>query len=97
MTVKKPGPAGSLSVGHVGLPLATLPQAHPLAPYARLILDVLEGDRSLFTRPDGLAHVWEVAAPLLNDPPAVKPYRPGSMGPSAADALVSPCGWLVWE
>lgn len=96
MTIKEPGPEEhALTVGHLRLPLDTLPQGHPLAPYARLILDVLHGDRSLFTRPDGLAHVWEVATPLLNDPPTVKPYPPGSMGPPEAEHLASPCGWLV--
>ncbi|WP_072807487.1 glucose-6-phosphate dehydrogenase [Rhodococcoides yunnanense] len=95
LTVKEPGPDFDLSVGHLSLPLPSVPDAEPLSPYSRLILDVLNGDRSLFTRPDGLAHVWEVAAPLLNDPPAVKPYPAGSMGPDEANDLASPCGWLV--
>ncbi|WP_088942933.1 glucose-6-phosphate dehydrogenase (NADP(+)) [Rhodococcus sp. 1168] len=95
MTVKEPGPDFDLSVGHLSLPLPSVPNADPLSPYSRLILDVLNGDRSLFTRPDGLAHVWEVAAPLLNDPPEVKPYAEGSMGPEGAADLAAPCGWLV--
>ncbi len=95
MTVKEPGPDFDLSVGHLSLPLPSVPNADPLSPYSRLILDVLNGDRSLFTRPDGLAHVWEVAAPLLNDPPEVKPYAEGSMGPEGSADLASPCGWLV--
>jgi len=37
MTVKEPGADDALSVGHLGLPLDTLPQGHPLAPYSRLI------------------------------------------------------------
>jgi glucose-6-phosphate 1-dehydrogenase len=96
MTIKEPGPEETtLSVGHLRLPLDTVPHGYPLAPYARLILDVLRGDRSLFTRPDGLAHVWEVAAPLLNDPPPIKPYPPASMGPPEAEQLAAPCGWLA--
>ncbi|MGB2949170.1 MAG: glucose-6-phosphate dehydrogenase (NADP(+)) [Rhodococcus sp. (in: high G+C Gram-positive bacteria)] len=95
MTVKEPGPAFDLSVGHLSLPLRSVPDAEPLSPYSRLILDVLSGDRSLFTRPDGLARVWEVAAPLLNDPPEVQSYEPGPMGPQGADKLAAPCGWLV--
>jgi glucose-6-phosphate 1-dehydrogenase len=95
MTVKEPGPAFDLSVGHLSLPLRSVPDAEPLSPYSRLILDVLSGDRSLFTRPDGLARVWEVAATLLNDPPEVQSYEPGSMGPQGADKLAAPCGWLV--
>ncbi|MDJ0359029.1 glucose-6-phosphate dehydrogenase (NADP(+)) [Rhodococcus sp. H29-C3] len=95
MTVKEPGPDFDLSIGHLSLPLPSVPDADPLSPYSRLILDVLNGDRSLFTRPDGLAHVWEVAAPLLNDPPVVKPYAEGSMGPEGSADLAAPCGWLV--
>lgn len=95
MTVKEPGPDFDLSVGHLSLPLPSVPDAEPLSPYSRLILDVLGGDRSLFTRPDGLAHVWEVAAPLLDNPPEVKAYPPKSMGPREADELAAPCGWLV--
>lgn len=95
MTVKEPGPEFDLSVGHLSLPLPSVPDAEPLSPYSRLILDVLNGDRSLFTRPDGLAHVWDVAAPLLDNPPAVKSYAGGSMGPEASEDLAAPCGWLV--
>lgn len=95
MTVKEPGPDFDLSVGHLSLPLPEVPDAEPLSPYSRLILDVLNGDRSLFTRPDGLAHVWEVAAPLLDNPPAIKQYAGGSMGPKESEQLASPCGWLV--
>ena len=81
----------------MSLDLSTVSDAEPLSPYSRLILDVLDGDRSLFTRPDGLAKVWEVAAPLLNARPDVSPYEPGSMGPDEATALATPCGWLVDE
>ncbi|MGU3436610.1 glucose-6-phosphate dehydrogenase [Actinomycetes bacterium M1A6_2h] len=97
MTVKEPGPDADLAIGHLTLPLESVPEAHPLPPYARLILDVLDGDRSLFTRPDGLAYVWEVAAPLLNARPPVQSYAGGSMGPAAADALAEPAGWLLHD
>jgi glucose-6-phosphate 1-dehydrogenase len=97
MTVKEPGPDADLAIGHLTLPLESVPEANPLTPYARLILDVLDGDRSLFTRPDGLAYVWEVAAPLLNARPAVQSYAAGSMGPAAADALAEPAGWLLHD
>ena len=46
------------------LTLAQLPEADPLPPYARLIHDVLEGDRALFTRPDGLSAAWKAVTPL---------------------------------
>ena len=69
----------------------------PLPPYVRLINDVLMGDRSLFTRPDGLAAVWDAAGPLLDSPPKPKPYAPGSWGPEAADKLAEPDGWLLGQ
>ena len=93
--VKEPGPELGLAVGTTRLELAKVPGGDPLPPYARLIHDVLLGDRSLFTRPDGLAHVWEVAKPLLSARPQVQPYEPGSMGPASADTLVEPGRWVV--
>ncbi len=50
-------------------------------PTCGCIHDVLVGDRSLFTRPDGLAAVWEAAGPLLDNPPKPQPLRAGLVGP----------------
>jgi glucose-6-phosphate 1-dehydrogenase len=97
LVAKKPGPALELDVAHASIPLATLRDADPLPPYARLIHDVLLGDRSLFTRPDGLAAVWDVAEPLLSRPPRVNPYPPGSWGPAQARELVAPGRWLLGQ
>ena len=80
---------------HASIPLASLHGADPLPPYVRLIHDVLLGDRSLFTRPDGLAAVWDVAEPLLSTPPAVSTYSPGSWGPAQASDLIAPGRWLL--
>ena len=97
LVAKKPGPALNLDVAHAGIPLASLPDADPLPPYVRLIHDVLLGDRSLFTRPDGLAAVWNVAGPLLSRPPQVLPYAPGSWGPAQARDLIAPGRWLLGQ
>lgn len=61
----------------------------------RLISDVITGDRSLFTRPDGLAAAWDAVAPVLDARPEVHPYARGSWGPDAATALADPDGWLL--
>jgi len=90
LVAKKPGPGLDLGVARASIPLASLHGADPLPPYVRLIHDVLLGDRSLFTRPDGLAAVWQVAEPLLSRPPRVNPYPPGSWGPAQARHLVAP-------
>lgn len=97
LVTKKPGSGLDLDVAHATIPLASLDGANPLPPYVRLIHDVLLGDRSLFTRPDGLAAVWEVARPLLSSPPEVRPYAPGTWGPVEARDLIAPGHWLLGQ
>ena len=71
--------------------------AHQLEAYERLIHDALIGDRTLFTRSDGIERLWEVCAPVLDDPPSVHPYLPGSWGPIAAQELIAPRRWHLPE
>ena len=97
LVAKKPGPGLSLDMAKAPVPLAGLPGADPLPPYVRLIHDVLIGDRSLFTRPDGLESVWTTAAPLLKNPPKVVPYAQGSWGPARARDLIAPGHWLLGQ
>ncbi len=97
LVAKRPGPALELDVAHASIPLASLHGADPLPPYVRLIHDVLLGDRSLFTRPDGLAAVWDTAEPLLSARPAVSTYPPGSWGPAQAADLIRPGRWLLGQ
>jgi glucose-6-phosphate 1-dehydrogenase len=97
LVAKKPGPALDLDVAHTAIPLSRLAGADPLPPYVRLLHDVLIGDRSLFTRPDGLAAVWKVAEPLLSRPPRIASYPPGSWGPAQARKLVEPGRWLLGQ
>jgi glucose-6-phosphate 1-dehydrogenase len=67
--------------------------ASELEAYERLIHDALMGDRTLFTRADGIERLWEVCAPVLEAPPRVHPYFPGSWGPIAADEFLAPHRW----
>jgi glucose-6-phosphate 1-dehydrogenase len=97
LVAKQPGPTLTLDVAQATIPLSRLPGADPLPPYVRLIHDVLLGDRSLFTRPDGLAAVWQVADPLLRNRPEPLPYPPGSWGPAPAAELAAPDGWLLGQ
>jgi glucose-6-phosphate 1-dehydrogenase len=97
LVAKKPGPALDLDRARASIPLSRLTDANPLPPYVRLIHDVLLGDRSLFTRPDGLAAVWKMAGPLLSNPPKVQPYAPGSWGPAQARELIAPGRWLLGQ
>jgi glucose-6-phosphate 1-dehydrogenase len=67
--------------------------AGQLEAYERLIHDAMLGDQTLFTRADGVERLWEVAAPVLDAPPLLQTYEPGSWGPEAALRLVTPGRW----
>ncbi|MGK5678396.1 glucose-6-phosphate dehydrogenase [Actinoplanes sp. URMC 104] len=97
LLVKRPGVALEVEPGSVRLPLASLENGEPLPPYARLINDVLLGDRSLFTRPDGLAATWKAVGPLLENRPKPVPYAQESWGPTAARKLAAPHRWLLGQ
>src|SRR5258708_10939903 len=61
-----------------------------LEAYERLILDALSGDHTLFTTAEGIERLWEVSIPLLEAPPPVRLYPPGSWGPKSIPQLVPP-------
>jgi len=73
------------------------PVANQLEAYERLIHDALLGDRTLFTRADGIERLWEVARPLLERPPAVEHYAPGSWGRDSMNQLIAPRRWHLPE
>ena len=70
--------------------------------YERLILNVFQGDPTLFVRSDAVEAQWRIVEPLLNawnaTPPADFPnYPPDTWGPPASDELPRRDGrkWLV--
>ena len=95
VVVKEPGADFTLTCADTELPLASIADADPLPPYVKLIRDVIVGDRSLFTRPDGLASTWDAISHILDHRPAVLPYARGGWGPAEAAELAAPDGWLV--
>ncbi|WP_236960665.1 glucose-6-phosphate dehydrogenase [Methylobacterium durans] len=66
-----------------------------LEAYERLILDAMRGDHTLFTTADGIERLWEVSTPLLEAPPPVRLYEPGSWGPKSIHQLVAPHAWRL--
>ncbi len=66
-----------------------------LEAYERLIYDAARGDRTLFNSASGIERLWEVSAPLLENPPVVRPYQPGSWGPNQIHQLVAPFTWRL--
>lgn len=64
-------------------------------PYEVLLHAALTGDASHFTRQDSVEECWRIVEPLLDSPPKVIPYAPGSWGPAEADDLVA--GHGTWR
>lgn len=66
-----------------------------LEAYERLILDAMRGDRTLFTTAEGIERLWEVSTHLLEAPPPVRLYPPGSWGPKSIHQLIAPHAWRL--
>ena len=69
-------------------------------PYEVLLQAAMRGDSTRFSRQDGVEETWRVMQPLLDAPPPVHSYAPGSWGPAAADAVTAGFGgwrtpWLT--
>jgi glucose-6-phosphate 1-dehydrogenase len=61
-------------------------------PYEVLLHAALVGESLRFTRQDAVEEQWRVMQPLLDAPPPVHPYAPGSWGPEAANELLAGFG-----
>jgi glucose-6-phosphate 1-dehydrogenase len=66
----------------------------PPEAYETLLLDVLQGDATLFMRADQVESAWQALMPIIDGwsaaPPADFPnYTSGSWGPEAAEALIA--------
>ena len=61
-------------------------------PYEVLLDAAMRGNSSNFARQDALEETWRVVQPLLDSPPPVEVYEPGSWGPSAGDDLTRDYG-----
>jgi glucose-6-phosphate 1-dehydrogenase len=63
-----------------------------LGAYATLLLDVVEGDRSLFIRFDEVELAWQIVEPVLQrwsaSPDRLHEYPAGSWGPEQTERLL---------
>jgi glucose-6-phosphate 1-dehydrogenase len=64
-------------------------------PYEVLLHAAMVGDSARFTRQDGVEEAWRVLEPLIDAPPPVHLYAPGSWGPKEADELLA--GYGRWH
>ena len=61
-------------------------------PYEVLLHAAMVGEANRFMRQDSVEETWRIMQPLLDAPPEVQSYQPGSWGPAASDDLVADCG-----
>jgi glucose-6-phosphate 1-dehydrogenase len=66
-----------------------------LEAYERLILDAMRGDHTLFNTAEGIERLWQVSTQLLENPPPVRLYPPGSWGPKSIHQLIAPHAWRL--
>ena len=93
---KRPGPGMKLDKLSLQFAMHDTDMAgEVLEAYERLILDAMRNDHTLFTTAEGIERLWEVSAPLLESPPPVHTYAPGSWGPNAIHQLVAPHAWRL--
>jgi glucose-6-phosphate 1-dehydrogenase len=93
---KRPGPGMRLDKLSMQFATSETERATDvLEAYERLLLDTLRGDHTLFTTAEGIESLWERSAPLLEDPPPVKTYAPGTWGPNAIHQLIAPHAWRL--
>ena len=93
---KRPGPGMTLDKQSLQFALhETGRTADLLEAYERLIYDAMCGDHTLFSSAEGIESLWERSQPLLENPPPVRPYPPGSWGPNAMHQLIAPDAWRL--
>jgi glucose-6-phosphate 1-dehydrogenase len=92
---KEPGATMKLGAAEMTFRYAdSFNAAYDLEGYERLLLEAMNGNQTLFTQADAIDRLWEISAPLLDNPPPVQPYDPGSWGPQPAlDRLAAPYRW----
>jgi glucose-6-phosphate 1-dehydrogenase len=93
---KKPGPGMKLEKLSMQFSTQETEQlGDVLEAYERLILDAMRGDHTLFTTAEGIESLWERSVELLDDPPPVKQYQPGTWGPNSIHQLIAPNAWRL--
>ncbi|MFX4272775.1 glucose-6-phosphate dehydrogenase [Propionibacteriaceae bacterium Y1685] len=93
---KRPGPGFKLDKMSMQFSTSeTVASKDALEAYERLMMDAMHGDHTLFTTAEGIESLWAKSIPLLEDPPPVKSYQPGSWGPNAIHQMIAPNAWRL--
>jgi glucose-6-phosphate 1-dehydrogenase len=94
LAAKQPGPDLTLSSVKMNFRYAeAFGVEEPPRAYAWLLLDVMQGDQTLFARADWIDKAWQIIDPIIerwaSEPPVDFPnYPAGSVGPQSAEELM---------
>ncbi len=94
---KVPGPQMRLGQARMEFTYEASFGTQGLEPYERLMYDAMLGDRTLFTDAEGIECLWASSSTLLDDPPPLHRYTPGSYGPQKMHELIAPRRWWLPE
>jgi glucose-6-phosphate 1-dehydrogenase len=94
---KHPGPKLCMSTVTMDFGYQDTFKTAPPESYARLFLDAMLGDQTLFARSDGVDESWRIVDPIIDywesNPAIPLPIYPsGAMGPKEADDLIQKSG-----
>ncbi|MDQ3660231.1 MAG: glucose-6-phosphate dehydrogenase [Actinomycetota bacterium] len=92
---KAPGPSIELAPARMNFDYEGSFGSDLIEAYERLLHDALIGDRTLFTRADGIERTWEVVEPVLQNPPDLDFYDQESWGPECGHQLIAPRRWRL--
>ena len=93
--VKSPGEPLNIETKHLDFRYADEFEPLPDA-YRTLLLDVIQGDQTLFVHGDEVEESWKLYTPLLKSEMPVYPYEAGTWGPDEIYELPKRLGeqWL---
>jgi glucose-6-phosphate 1-dehydrogenase len=91
---KRPGTGMRTGTVHMDFCYQTVYGVRSPAAYETLLLDIMRGDATLFTRRDGVEAQWKLITPIeeawtTQPAPDFPNYRAGNDGPAAADELLA--------
>jgi glucose-6-phosphate 1-dehydrogenase len=95
LNIKKPGLGLELDRATLEFDYESAFRTPLIEAYELLILEAMEGDHSLFISEEAVERAWELLTPVLENPPRVLEYAPGSWGPVEADDVILPRHWHV--
>lgn len=98
---KRPGAEMHTGTVHMDFCYQTAFGVRLPSPYETLLLDVMQGDATLFIRRDEVEAQWKLITPIeeawaKQNPPEFPNYAAGSEGPAAADGLLA-CNGHRWR